>query len=107
MRTRRGDQQARSEFLAKLLVESGEKPYLVRSGTGTRTYFFVLLPVSDAEIPGIGSATGLPPTVIVVSGRKYIPLDLKKGSRVGEIGRNLYDPASGKWASNITPMRLN
>jgi hypothetical protein len=107
LRTRRGDQQARSEFLAKLLVESGEKPYLVRSGSGKRTYFFVLIPVSDAEIPGISSAAGSPPTIIVVKDRKFMPLDLKKGSEMGKIGRNLYDPASGKWASNITPIRIN
>ena len=103
--TRKGDQQARAEYLATLLSLNGNKPYLVRSGSGKRAYFFVLVPVTDTDIPKISSVTGTAPTVIVVGSEKYIPLDLVSKSKMGQIGKKLYDPSTGKWASSIVPKK--
>ena len=104
--TRKGDQQARAEFLATLLSINGSKPYLVKSGSGKRTYYFVLVPVTDTDIPEISSVAGVPPTIIVVNNDKFIPLELASGSKMGQISKKLYDPASGKWASAIVPKRF-
>jgi len=101
-----GDQQARAELLGKLLIASGEKPYLLKHGEDRSAYYLVMLPVKDDEIPEWTKNLGAAPQVITFGALKLMPLPLEKDLKAGSIEKRLYDPAGGGWSATIAVMRF-
>ncbi|MDD5677442.1 MAG: hypothetical protein PHW60_05545 [Kiritimatiellae bacterium] len=101
-----GDQQARAELLAKLLVASGERPYLLKHGEGKTTYQLIMVPMKDEELPEWTKTLGSTPLVIPFGPLKLMPLPLEKNLKAGSLEKRLYDPAAGGWSATIAVMRF-
>jgi len=102
---KKGDQQSRTELLGKLLVAAGDKPYILRHGTGRQCSHVILVTLSDEEVAEVKTSTGHAPAVVRVGPRKMVPMQLEAGKPVGEIEKRLYDPEKGRWTGSIAVMR--
>jgi len=102
---KKGDQQSRTELLGKLLVVAGDKPYILRHGTGRQCSHVILVTLSDEEVAQVKTSTGHAPAVVRVGPRKMVPLQLEAGKPIGEIEKRLYDPEKGRWTGSIAVMR--
>ena len=101
----KGDPQAKAELLGKLLLAAGEKPYMLRHGTGRTAQFLTMVTVSDAEAESLADLTGKKPTVITFGKMSLMPLQLDSGSVAGQVSGKLYDPAKSRWTSTIALTR--
>lgn len=96
-----GDPQSRAELLGKLLIAIGEKPQMLRYGTGQELTFVVMASVTDAEAKQLAKVTGKQPTVIKMGDADLVPLLLKTGLQAGEIGKELYDASGKGWTGEV------
>jgi hypothetical protein len=101
-----GDQQARAELLASLLLSAGEKPYLLKHGQDRDAYYLVLVPISEEEAKPWAEKTKPPPVVLTLGALKLMPLQLEDGVSAGSIEPRLYDPAGGGWTATIAVRRF-
>ncbi|HIJ58078.1 MAG TPA: hypothetical protein HPP41_00215 [Deltaproteobacteria bacterium] len=101
LRNKIGDQQARVEVLGKLLIAVGEKPFLLRYGTGKESYYMVMLRLSPEDIERLAKQTGKKTTLVSFGKMKLLPLQLEKNLSPGEIEKKFYDPAEEHWTGTI------
>ena len=101
-----GDQQARAELLGKLLAAAGEKPYMLKHGSGKELYYMVMVPVSDDEAAEWNKGLKSKVTLISLGKLKLAPLQLEEKAEIGSVEKQLYDPDASGWTSTIALMRF-
>jgi hypothetical protein len=102
---KKGDQQSRTELLGKLLVAAGDKPFMLRHGSGRQCHHVILVTLSEEELTEAKASTGRQPAVVRVGPRKMVPLQLQSGKPIGDVETRLYDPEKGRWTGSIAVMR--
>jgi len=99
-----GDQQARAELLGKLLLAAGEKPYILRHGTGRKTYHLIMLRVVEDELEQVAALDGGRPTVVRMGPYRFIPLSLEAGGKIGGIVDRVYNTDESRWTGSVALM---
>ncbi len=101
MGDKKGDPQARAELLGKLLLAIDEKPYLLRYGSGKTGQMVIMVPVTEAEAEAVGKHVGKAATTVRFGKTRLLPLQLKDGTKTGQIDPALYDAAQKRWTGTI------
>ena len=102
----KGDQQTRTRLLGKLLIAIGEKPYLLRHGTGDSPCFLILLPNPGAITEALTRGKGAKPGAIRVANHDFVALPIEEGAQIGVVDEERYDPDRRVWTASIAVSRF-